>query len=179
MPPVVFGRPESRDNSDQRWWYIPINIEKPDSKLIALFTKMEIARCHAEVIFRQWHIDRFVMRWESENLNGVESVTLEYHPTQYRPLIRTIPVVVRRSEPGPCFKSIVFDRGETRVTDFNFIHHGIKTEDNLLQNGTGYSFVLRLWSPEYPRWSVSREYALIVPYDEEDNNEFVLSILRN
>lgn len=174
MPLVVFGKPDPRDNGSQRWWHIPVWIEKPQNRFTAFFTKDEIVEVHADIVLKEWHRNAFIMRWESDAINGVETVTLGYHPQRQTPLIRKVPVAIRRTDTGLAFSGIELERGETYITDHRFVHHAIKVPEILLANGSTYSIELRLWSQKYPKWRPFKEYSLIVPKSDEDNAGFIL-----
>src|SRR5437867_2109570 len=117
LPPVIFGDPDPRDNGHERWWHIPVWIERPQNRLIVFFTKDEIVEVHADVILKEWHRDTFIMRWESDVVNGADTVTLGYHPQRQTPLIRVVPVAIRRTKAGLAFRSIELTEGETYLTD--------------------------------------------------------------
>ena len=175
MPPIIFGQPDPRENGPQRWWHIPIIIGQPANKLIAFFTELEIADVHAEVVIAEWRCDTFLMRWESDAIGGSETVTLDYHQTQRRPLVRAIPLAIRRTIEGAAFRGIDLDSGETYITNLNFVHHAVKNHDALLRNGTTYSLTLRLWSAQRRNWSASQRYSLIVPLEADSNDAFVVA----
>lgn len=174
MPPIIFGNPDPRDNGPQRWWHIPIWIEKPQSRFIAFFTKDEIAEVHADVVLKEWHRDTFIMRWESDVINGDDAVTLRYHPQRQTSLIRMIPVAIRRTKAGLAFRGIELAQGETYITDRRFIHNAVKIPEILLADGKEYALELRLWSQVCPKWLPVKIYSLIVPKPDENNSKFLL-----
>lgn len=177
LPPIVFDNPEPRDDGPQRWWHIPIHIEKPASRFVAFFTKLEIVEVHAEMTISEWGRNALVVRWESDDINGAETVNLGYHPTQFVPLIKILPIAIRRTAPGKCFRGIYLDTGETYLTEHNFVHGAIKTSQAFLQNGKKYSLTLRLWSTKHPNLSESKKYLLFVPGSNDSNDSFALSLV--
>ena len=175
MPSVIFDKPDPRDNGPQRWWHIPIHIEKPSNRFAAFFTQLELFEVHAEVTISEWGRDALVMRWESDDVNGAETVNLGYHPTQFRPLIEVLPIAIRRTTSGVCFRSIELDAGETYLTEHNFVHGAIKTERAFLENGKPYSITVRLWSARHPRLAEHGEFCLFVPSANDSNEAFTLT----
>jgi hypothetical protein len=136
---------------------------------------LEILEVHAEVIISEWGRDVLIMRWESDEVNGAETVNLRYHPTQLRPLIEVLPIAIRRTTPGICFRGIELDIGETYLTEHNFVHGAIKTEGAFLENEKSYSITIRLWSAQHPRLAERREYSLFVPRAHDSNETFTLT----
>jgi len=178
LPPVIFGQPDPRDDGLQRWWHVPIHIEKPTNPVRAWFTTLELAGVHAETVIAEWGRTSLPMRWESDGLNGVETVNFRFHAQKVESLINNIPVAMRREIHGVCFREIVVDAGETYLTENNFVQHAVKSEEAFLKNGKTYSLTIQLWSTTHPKLSAACEYLLTVPLATDSNNAFTLDLLR-